>query len=53
VEVAAVVCGRNDKSPTLDQGGGFFVCAGASWLEEDLQCPLGIEGFARTDGGVA
>jgi hypothetical protein len=22
-------------------------------LEDDLRCPLGIEGFAGTDGGVA
>jgi hypothetical protein len=53
VELAAVVFGRNDKSPTLDQGGAFSFVLGRVWLEDDLQCPLGIEGFARTDGRVA
>jgi hypothetical protein len=28
VEVAAVVCGRNDKSPTLAQGGAFSFVLG-------------------------
>jgi hypothetical protein len=51
VEVAAVACGPNDKSPTLDQVVLFRSCWG--WLEQNLQCPLGIEGFARTDGRVA
>jgi hypothetical protein len=49
--MAAVVCSWNNKSPTLDQGGAFSSVLGR--LEEDLQCPLGIEGFAGTDGGVA